>query len=304
MYNCGNGTDTPNYAQFADADECNATAAGYPNTNSLADDARDNGANNLGCREYHAQASKALGAGPTHCEHAGPSGGGVCGLRFQAWGSILAAPPCSDSSVNMFLTAVGNATANLAVPPGNVLGQYYSTSFDTSKNTQICRIYHLGVASTHFSGPTGHCPHGTIGGAGQCGPLINNACDFIGGICGFGSNASWQFASNAACVTGLTMTATNNVTVGPPGDAAGNTLECRFYHAGVAATYLPTGSQGSTPGAAANWVTHCSHVLQIAPAGGCGYVAPSPTPAAKASSAAVLPLVASVSVVVASVLVF
>jgi len=298
MYNCGNSSDT--YAQFADADECNATAAGYPN--AMADDATTvNGGNNLGCREYHAQASAALGAGPTHCEHAGPSGAGVCGLRFQAWASILAAAPCSDTSVQMFIGAVGNATANLAVPPGNVAGTLYSTTTGSvNANSQVCRIYHLGVASTHYLGPTGHCSHGSIGGAGQCGVLVNNACDFISGICGYGANATYQYASQAACITGLTNSATNNVTVGPPGDAAGNTLECRFYHAAVAASFLPTGSQGNTPGAAANVVTHCSHVLQIAPAGGCGYVAPVPAPTPKASAAATLPLLASVLVVAGS----
>jgi len=296
-YNCGNGTSAN--AQFANKQQCNSTAAGYPNTNTVADDARDNGANNLGCREYHAQASRGAGAS-VHCEHAGPSGAGVCGKRYQAWGSILAAAPCNDPSVNMFITAVGNVTVNNAVPTGvSTANPYvpYSTTFDVDKNTQICRIYHLGVASTD----TSHCSHGSIGGANLCGMLVPNLCDFIQGTCGFGATA-YQFTDRATCISGLTNSATNNITVGLPNDATGNTLACRFYHAGVAASFLPTGSQGATTGASDNVKTHCGHVLKVASAGGCGYVATgAPTTAPGKNAAASISLVASFIAMAASV---
>jgi hypothetical protein len=171
-------------------------------------------------------------------------------------------------------------------------------------NTQICRIYHLGVASTN----TDHCSHGSISGGGLCGAnIVDNICTFIQATCGFGPNATWQFADMAACTAGLALSGNSvNVTVGAAGDVSGNTLACRYYHAGVAGSYLSNGgAMGSTAGAMELNRFHCGHVLKVATAGGCGYVAPpskAPTAAAP-SAAAALPIVATGLALVASVFV-
>jgi len=295
-YNCGNGTSTN--AQYATKEQCAATAGGMLND---GDARNDNAANSLGCREYHSQAAK---SDVSHCEHAGPSGAGVCGNRRDAWGAMLNAAPCSDPTVQMFVGMVGNATADMLVPVGTVTpAMPYSTTFDTSKNTQICRIYHLGVASTGGVALS-HCSHGTLSGGDNCGTRIGNLCDLLMGVCGFGTNATIQFPDRATCVTGLTATAANNITLGltVPQDKSGNSLECRFYHATVAASYLAGGSNAATTGAAENAKYHCSHTIAVSAPGGCGASAVNPTPAPVKSAASPLPVVASVVAVVASVL--
>jgi hypothetical protein len=74
-------------------------------------------------------------------------------------------------------------------------------------------------------------------------------------------------------------------------------LECRFYHASVAGSYLAGGSNGNAANAVSEKAKHCSHVLRPAPAGGCA----APTPVPTAASASSLPLLASMAVVAISI---
>jgi len=91
----------------------------------------------------------------------------------------------------------------------------------------------------------------------------------------------------------------------------GNTLACRYYHAGVAASYLPGGAQAGATGAAGMVPYHCGHVLGTATMGGCGYVSVAPTPAtttaptpkSSTGAAAALSIVASGFALAASVFV-
>jgi hypothetical protein len=77
-------------------------------------------------------------------------------------------------------------------------------------------------------------------------------------------------------------------------------LECRFYHASVAGSYLTGGSNGNAQNAASEKAKHCSHVLRPAAAGGCTAAAtPTPAPA----SASSLSLLASMAVVAISIVV-
>lgn len=273
--------------QFATKAQCLVVAAGYPNSDPDANRAKS--VNSLGCREYHAQASRA--DNNTHCEHAGPSGAGVCGSRAEAWASILAAPPCSDSHVStLYLDGLGAAQADaLILPVSATATGKYTTTFDTSGNTQACRIYHLGVASTTIS----HCSHGFVSGGDNCGTLTANLCDFIGGVCGWGTNASWQYATKAACTTALTNSTTNAILNGVPGTAgaAADSFECRFYHAMVAGSFKTGGKNAASAGAASMVQYHCSHTLKPTAAGGCGTAAPP-----KPSGAAALPVLGSVAV--------
>jgi hypothetical protein len=266
-------------AQFAANGQCNVTARGYPsNTSDTAEATND--LNTLGCREYHAQASKADAA--THCPHAGPSGAGVCGTITQAWGSILAAAPCNDGHVKALTSIVSSSILNAAIPVGYSGADRYSTSFDTGKNTQVCRVYHLGVASLLPYGKDGHCTHGGVSGGGACGSAKYGAnfCDFLSATCGFGTNASWQYATLAAC--NAAFPDTDNLTVGsnfPDADKSFDTYECRFYHAGIGASFRAGGANAADANAAYNREFHCSHALRISAGGACGGAAPAPTPA-------------------------
>jgi hypothetical protein len=223
-YNCGNGTGaTAATGQYAMVSQCMGAAAGFPNTGALADANRDAGVNSLGCREYHAQA--ALEAPLVHCQHAGPSGGDVCGSFLEAWTSLLAGAPCSDTlQISKLVTAVGMAKVNTLIPQKAAGAGAYTTSLDNGGNTQACRIYHLGVANT--PAPT-HCSHGFISGGNNCGSYSANICDFIEGTCGFsGATATtWQFASKAACLTALTNTTTNLIDAGIAGATSGESYE-------------------------------------------------------------------------------
>lgn len=306
-YNCGSAL------QFGSKAQCLAVAAGYPS--DAKSDSGSNGlnsANSLGCREYHSQAAL---SSLSHCAHAGPSGGnGICGSAQEAWGSILAAAPCLDPHVNLFLSAFSDPAAVDALIPYGPSAPY-TTTLDQGGNTQVCRIYHLGVAGVD---PVNHCAHGSVSGGAGCGSRIANLCQFIGTACSFGPNSTWQFASENDCVTNLTGIAAGTT---KPVDTTNNTVECRFYHATVAATYAPGGVAELAPGALETHRFHCGHVLKPSNANGCGWV-PPPTSAAPsaapntaapsaaaptsttANSASALSLVASVFAVVGSVFSF
>ena len=102
--------------------------------------------NTLGCRLYHAGAAQA--APTTHCVHAGPGGGGMCGATlcegFCAIG--VAVCPTQAGNANQCPTRCAGYTA---------LGTPYNSSIQ-SGDTQECRLYHVTAAATD---PGTHCPH-------------------------------------------------------------------------------------------------------------------------------------------------
>jgi len=185
------------------------------------------------------------------------------------------------------------------IPPGPLSDiPPYNRTLDNGGNTQVCRIYHLGVASTD----TTHCTHGTVSGNSACGAsLKQNVCKFIGGVCGFGT-AAWQTASQSACETDLGSLALGQT---KPQDTANNTFECRVYHATVAASFLPGGASADVANATDKFQYHCGHTIKNALKDGCGYVAAptaapiTPTPAS--NSASLLSSLASMGVVALSI---
>lgn len=104
--------------------------------------------------------------------------------------------------------------AAAAIPAG--------TAADTAGNTLGCRIYHSGAAA---AAPTDHCVHASLFGGGVCGTLVENYCSIIDAVCVDGNAPTWA----ADCATDAGAYA-----AGTPGDAAGDTLDCRVYHLGVA----------------------------------------------------------------------
>ena len=126
-------------AQFDTSANCMASCLHYP-MGTIADMA----GNTLGCRIYHAGA--AMADPVTHCVHAGPSGGGVCGAACDGFCALVTAEcPTQYPDAN---TCATQCAAYATAPD--------YTSNVTSGNTLSCRIYHATAASTD---PGTHCPH-------------------------------------------------------------------------------------------------------------------------------------------------
>ena len=129
-------------AQYGATDTCAATCAafppGAPGMTSM---------DTLGCRLSHA--ALASTAPDTHCLHAGPSGGGVCGSSCESF-CTLAQALCTGANAQFTSAAeCMTACAGYATTPA------YSATV-TSGNSFACRMYHLTAAST---APAVHCPH-------------------------------------------------------------------------------------------------------------------------------------------------
>ncbi|HEU0033934.1 MAG TPA: hypothetical protein VFQ53_25070 [Kofleriaceae bacterium] len=103
----------------------------------------DTTGNTLGCRVYHTDFARQDAM--THCEHAGPSGGTMCGATIVEDFCSIAPTICPTQwSANQ----CGNRASNIPS-----MGPY---SINSTGNTIECRLYHLTLATTD---PTTHCPH-------------------------------------------------------------------------------------------------------------------------------------------------
>lgn len=96
---------------------------------------------------------------------------------------------------------------------------------DLSGNTIGCRLYHAGAAAAD---PVLHCPHAGPTGGNVCGSWCDNYCQLMAKNC-TGSNAVYDAAT---CMSNCTMIPTT----GHVNDTSGNSIQCRIYHLGVAAT--------------------------------------------------------------------
>jgi hypothetical protein len=137
MTNCG-GVN----AQYGSMDTCKASCARFP-IGTLA----DTSGNTLGCRMYHAM--NAGTAPDVHCLHAGPAGGGHCGMPCDGF-CALVVPTCATeypTSADCF-----TACANFAATPT------YAFSVSTGNNLS-CRIHH---ATNATMDPATHCPHTAV----------------------------------------------------------------------------------------------------------------------------------------------
>jgi len=120
------------------------------------------------------------------------------------------------------------------------------TEGGTSGNSLACRDTHAGLAATNAAV---HCPHAGPSGGNVCGDWCENFCDLALGAC---TGANQIFADRATCLTGCATLATTGV----PNATAGDTVQCRIYHLGVASS------------SAANATVHCPHG-NITPTGPC-----------------------------------
>jgi len=213
--------------QYTDMSVCMSSCVAFPVGLDV-----DTAGNTLGCRVYHAGA--AASAAATHCPHAGPSGGQMCGSYCEAYCN-LTAKACtagnalSFSDYNTCFTICNNTYDQ----SGKTL------PLDTSGATVQCKIYHATVASNSTANALTHCPHTSQSGQGVCGTWCQNYCYTATHDGCSGQNV---FKDNNDC-----MAFCAEIPQGTFNDVAGNTVECRTYHWGVAST------------STANGITHCPH---------------------------------------------
>jgi len=142
------GACTAANLQYSDMATCVATCAHF-----TVGAASDTSGDTLGCRTNHAMLAQ---TGPgTHCVHAGPSGGGVCGMPCEGFCSIVV-PECPTQWPSA--TTCPTMCAGLNPVPA------YTANVQ-SGDSLSCRIYHATAASTN---PTTHCPHTAVTGSATC----------------------------------------------------------------------------------------------------------------------------------------
>lgn len=131
--NCTGG-DAGGNEQYASESACNTyctSAAAWP-----AGMIGDTSGNTIGCRLYHAGAAAADPV--THCPHAGPTGGAVCGSLCENYCQLMAKNCTGVNAVYDPTTCMSKCT---------MLGDKGHAN-DTSGNTVQCRITYLGLAAT------------------------------------------------------------------------------------------------------------------------------------------------------------
>ncbi len=129
------------------------------------------------------------------------------------------------------------------------------TADDKAGNTIGCRTYHAGAAKDDAAL---HCSHAGKSGGNACGTWCDNYCHLADKSC---LAAKQELdVDTGSCLTKCKALKDG----GKANDAAGDTVQCRIYHLGVAGTDE------------ANAKIHCPHG-KIAPAAGtpCGAAAPS-----------------------------
>ncbi len=144
-------------AQYADLAAC--TTYCKDSAKLPAGAAGEKSGNSIACRTEHAALAVSKGAA-THCPHAGPSGGNVCGSWCDNY-CHLAATNCAGGDA-LFADAAACQTACATAANDGEAGAM-------AGDTLQCRISHLGLAA---AGPATHCPHGKIDAAAgsPCGP--------------------------------------------------------------------------------------------------------------------------------------
>ena len=140
-------------AQYTTMDNCMSACA---NLGWAAGMTGDMAGNTLGCRSYHAGAAgMSATAATTHCAHAGPLGGAVCGTSnctdfcaadLHVCTGAQAAYATNDACMTACRAFTDATTASVSPTA-------------TASPTLSCRTYHLIAASASASAATTHCAH-------------------------------------------------------------------------------------------------------------------------------------------------
>jgi len=215
---------------FNDQTSCHSICSAAYNIGNIDTDTTGN---TLGCRFYHAQAAISIGD-YIHCSHATASGNGVCTSNSASFCNNYC--QLNTQICNGTHSQYASESACLSYCQ-NDLDSFQGVWNDTAGDSIGCRIYH---STAGVLDAATHCPHSGPSGDNVCGSWCQVYCDLIQENC-LGSNS--QYTSAPAC-----MSACSSMSIsGSPGDATGNTVQCRIYHAGVAGNPI------------SNAQTHCPH---------------------------------------------
>lgn len=212
------GTDEE-YSPYPNASVCKAmcqTWAGFP-----AGKEGDQSGNSIGCRAYHA--AVAADEPETHCEHAGPAGGNVCGEWCDNY-CHLAMRNCTGNNAQYDSLNDCLAVCDV-IPDEGIIGEKTGDSLQ-------CRMSHLVAAGTEPpASAVASCADGGELSPACTQPQCSEWCSALEAGC-TGKNA--QFPSQGDCLTFCEEAA--HFEPGLVSDTGGNTLGCRIYHATVAST--------------------------------------------------------------------
>jgi len=200
--------------QYTDSATCMLVCAALP----LGLSAGETSGNTIGCRQYHTGAAAADAT--THCIHAGPSGGGVCGGATTS---------LCEAYCNITKKACVGAAAIFSLDPVCMAAcaafNMSGTIADTAGNTAFCHLYHAGAA---LADPATHCAHASPSGNGVCGSKCENYCQISSQTCTGTTNKLYADMPTCLGFCGTIPTAGNY------SDQAGNSVDCRIYHASAA----------------------------------------------------------------------
>jgi hypothetical protein len=284
MMNC-----SATYNIYQDQTACEMECSRWPITTTCAtagkgagcDDASNE--NSYDCRLYHLSVASANPVNLVpHCPHATPlscmaednniNGGQCLDLPQDAATDTPLAGTIEDLCNNLVKTCgtlFGTAALTMQycynamyyIPQINDLSTYpmngtgFPVAPQTGADSFLCRRYHVDVAGNGVAGnQMTHCPHAFTGND-QCGSDCDFYCDLVQNVCAPGS-ANEQYANNADCMAACADFDTVAFSSALP--TTGNTLNCRIYHATVAA---------QSPDNAA---VHCPHTGMMSSPDTCG----------------------------------
>lgn len=171
------------------------------------------------CRAYHS-GDPAIMDAATHCSHTGASSNmGVCGDDPCESYCDQVMDHCADD--NAAYADRDQCIASCAAMPPD--GDWNATS----GNSVQCRTYHASFPAANM--PEVHCAHAGSGGAEVCGTLCEAYCSQAM------ANCSDLYADEATCMTACGEFPTD----GEPGATAGDSVQCRTYHASFPAAGMP-----------------------------------------------------------------
>jgi len=243
------------------------------------------GENSYDCRLYHLGVALSSPSNlATHCPHSTP-------LSSKAEANLPNSGPCVEPPVDSAVDSPMSGTIedlcnNLVATCGSLFSagsltmQYcYNAMYNipgiadvstypmdgspfpvapmTPADNFLCRRYHVDVAGTSSSNAMTHCPHAFMGD-GQCGENCNFYCDIMQNVCLDTTAAGGGFATLTDCMTACQAYDSTSVDFSMPLPTVGNTLNCRIYHATVAA-------QGPSFSA-----VHCQHAGMVSTTATCG----------------------------------
>lgn len=170
------------------------------------------------CRRFHLDLGRVDPI--THCPHASEGGGGMCVFANED----LCRRYCGAVSENC--TGINEAFPD----PEACLDSCFTiikagTDGDTEGDSVNCRLTHALAAASQ---PAANCPLATVADNPVCKPtLCERYCTEAAQVC-VGDNRLYDYESE--CLQACALFPTD----GQEGDNAGNTVQCRLYHLGVA----------------------------------------------------------------------